>query len=237
MNLRNRQSPPINEAHLAAAMTAVLSRSDVMHGALAYERADGHYINGPSTGGVPSHLHEMGVYLSERNRHPGLLLGEKRYTPVPISADDPEVATHSDMREFAEVVKEGGLNNVYYIPVRDHNGRLFVSGIASTKRKITGMEARLIQFYCLEALENLVKELEPAQIDKSLLTRRERECLVLAARGFTEKQSAQMLSISPFTVHAHHQNAKFKLGARNKLGAVLKGLSLGEIMPADTETA
>jgi LuxR family transcriptional regulator len=99
------------------------------------------------------------------------------------------------------------------------------------------VELRLIQAYCLEALENLVKETKPAPAGNSLLTRRERECLVLAARGFTEKQTARKLSISPFTVHTHNQNAKFKLGARNKLGAVLKGLSLNEIMPADTETA
>ena len=63
----------------------------------------------------------------------------------------------------------------------------------------------------------------------------ERECLILAARGFTEKQSAITLSISPYTVHAHLENCKRKLGAPHKLSAVLKSLSLDELIPAAIE--
>lgn len=237
MNHGNWHTPAINEERLATAMKAIFAKSDVIHGPLVYERADGHYMHGASSSGVPSQIHAMSVYLSERNKHPGLLLGKKRYTPMLISADDPELAAYSDVRDFAEALKTEDLNSVYYLPIRDHKGRLFVSGIASKTRKVSEMEARLIQSYCLKGLENVVKEIEPARNEKSILTPRERECLVFAARGFTEKQAAQMLSISPFTVHAHHQNAKHKLGARSKLGAVLKGLSLNEIMPADTEIA
>jgi len=227
--------PPIDEAQLAAAMNAVFAKSNVIHGSLGYERADGHYMHGTSFAGVPSVLLSMGLRLTEENKHPGLLLGKKRFTPMLISADDPGFAAHSDIRDFAEALKKEGMNRVYYLPIRDHSGRLFVSGIASRTRKISGLESRLIQTYCFDALEKLVKEMEPAPIDKSLLTPRERECLVQAARGFTEKQAGKTLSISPFTVRAHIQSAKNKLGACTKLAAIRKCLSLSEIYPAEYE--
>ncbi len=235
MNYANHRTPAIDEAQLAAALTSVFSKSDIIHGALGYERADGHYMHGGPPSGVPSIIYSMGVHLSERHRHPGLLLGEKRYTPMVMSAANPQIAAHSDVREFTDALKTEGFKSAYYIPIRDHAGRLFVSGIGSRTRKISETESRLIQSYCLEALENVVKELEPAPIDNLLLTLRERECLVQAARGFTEKQAGKHLSISPFTVRAHIQSAKYKLGACTKLTAILKSLSLSEIFPAEYE--
>lgn len=235
MNHRNRLSLAVDEEQLSTALRAVFRKSDVMHGSLAYDRPDGHYMHGEPSSSLPSQIHLMVEHLSERNKHPGLVLGKNRYAPIAISADDPEIAADHDARDFAAALMTVGMNSAYYIPIRDHSGRLFVSGIASKTRKISSMEARLIQSFCLKALENVVKQNEPARMKTTLLTPRERECLVLAARGFTEKQTGEMLSISPYTVHAHHQNAKFKLGARTKLGAVLKGLSLNEIMPADKE--
>ncbi len=51
---------------------------------------------------------------------------------------------------------------------------------------------------------------------RDILTRRERDCLVLSGRGHSEKEVAQRLDISPNTVRVHIENIKRKLGASNK---------------------
>lgn len=231
----NRQIFRVNEARLAAAMSAVFRKSNVMHGALLYERADGHYMHESKSKDVPSHVHSLALTLTEKNRHPGLVLSKNRHTPIAISAEDQQIAQYSDARDIAHALKKDGFLSLYYVPVRDLDGTLYVSGIGRLNQKITSLELRLIHSYCLDAIENASAESDPTPIDKSILTRRERDCLILAAKGFTEKQTGIMLSISPFTVHSHLQNCKRKLGAPNKLGAVLKGLNLSEIMPAECD--
>ena len=60
------------------------------------------------------------------------------------------------------------------------------------------------------------------------LSRRESECLLAAANGMTEKETARLLGISPNTVSVHIANCRVKLNARNKLAAVIKGIGLIE---------
>jgi DNA-binding CsgD family transcriptional regulator len=69
-----------------------------------------------------------------------------------------------------------------------------------------------------------------AQITKrrEILTRRERDCLVLTGRGQSEKEVAQQLDISPNTVRVHIENIKRKLGAANKSHALILSLLSGE---------
>lgn len=57
-------------------------------------------------------------------------------------------------------------------------------------------------------------------------SRRECECLLAAANGMTEKETARLLGISPNTVSVHIANCRVKLNARNKLAAVMKGIGL-----------
>lgn len=56
------------------------------------------------------------------------------------------------------------------------------------------------------------------------LTRRERECLQHSARGLTAKAIAAVLNRSVATVNLHLNSAARKLGARNRVEAVVRGL-------------
>ena len=58
------------------------------------------------------------------------------------------------------------------------------------------------------------------------LSQRESQCLLAAANGMTEKETARLLGISPNTVSVHIANCRVKLNARNKLAAVIKGIGL-----------
>lgn len=50
---------------------------------------------------------------------------------------------------------------------------------------------------------------------ETVLTAREAEILDFIARGFTSKQIARQLNISPYTVNTHRDNLRRKLGAHN----------------------
>lgn len=63
---------------------------------------------------------------------------------------------------------------------------------------------------------------------REILTKRERDCLVLSGRGNSEKEVAQQLDISPNTVRVHIENIKRKLGASNKSHALILSLINGE---------
>ena len=54
----------------------------------------------------------------------------------------------------------------------------------------------------------------PAAADNPLTTR-ETEILDLIAQGFTSKQIARRLGISPYTVNTHRDNLRRKLGVHN----------------------
>jgi DNA-binding CsgD family transcriptional regulator len=51
------------------------------------------------------------------------------------------------------------------------------------------------------------------------LTRRQRECLQLVSAGFTSKEIARKLSISPSTVDNHLRDATLRLGKRSRVQA------------------
>ncbi|WP_274630138.1 response regulator transcription factor [Arvimicrobium flavum] len=63
----------------------------------------------------------------------------------------------------------------------------------------------------------------------SLLSRREAECLGLAAAGKSEWEISRILGISEHTSEKHLLNAKMKLGAVNRVQAVAVAIRRGLI--------
>lgn len=63
--------------------------------------------------------------------------------------------------------------------------------------------------------------------DGPLLTAREREILVLVARGFSTREVAQEVKIASRTVDRHIENARLKLGARNRTHLVVRAMMEG----------
>jgi DNA-binding CsgD family transcriptional regulator len=68
-----------------------------------------------------------------------------------------------------------------------------------------------------------------------LLTRRELAVLALAARGLTAGAMARRLGISPRTVGKHLERAYRKLGANDRVSAVLRAHSLG-LVPSQSKS-
>jgi LuxR family transcriptional regulator, quorum-sensing system regulator SolR len=66
-------------------------------------------------------------------------------------------------------------------------------------------------------------------LERSTLSPRERECLVLAFEGKTAKESAQRLRCTERTVNYHLANAMSKLRVDNKMAAIQRACWLGAI--------
>ncbi|MEO3714097.1 autoinducer binding domain-containing protein [Roseateles flavus] len=79
------------------------------------------------------------------------------------------------------------------------------------------------------AHESLTKALAPASFwePKASLTQREIEVLKWAAAGKTTEDTATILAISVDTAKFHIKNAIAKLGAPNKIAAVVRAMALG----------
>ncbi len=58
----------------------------------------------------------------------------------------------------------------------------------------------------------------------SRLTRRENEVLALLSKGRADKEIAQALGISAWTVHGHIKSIFERLGVRTRTGAVVRYL-------------
>ena len=65
--------------------------------------------------------------------------------------------------------------------------------------------------------------------ERSMLSPRERECLLLAFQGLTARESAQQLHCSERTVNYHLANAMGKLRVDSKLAAIQRACWLGVI--------
>ncbi len=66
---------------------------------------------------------------------------------------------------------------------------------------------------------------------KTPLTLKEREVLSLVSRGFSNKQIAESMKISPSTVNVHLDHIYRKLGCSNRVEACFKGLKKGLLPP------
>jgi len=72
-----------------------------------------------------------------------------------------------------------------------------------------------------------IKEILPAPPN---LTRREKECLLWAAKGQTSWETSQILGIAERTVIFHLQNAGTKLDTTSRQQTVARAISTGRIM-------
>lgn len=75
--------------------------------------------------------------------------------------------------------------------------------------------------------KNMDKVLEKkAKNDKNLLTDREKDVLLLVTRGYTNKEIAQELFLTEFTIKSHLLNIFKKLNVKNRTKATLVAMQM-----------
>jgi DNA-binding CsgD family transcriptional regulator len=77
--------------------------------------------------------------------------------------------------------------------------------------------------------------LDPQDLPRFVLSPRQREVLILAARGMTWRQIALALEIAPSTIRGHLSRARERLDAHNTTHAVAKAVAAGVIHPFEEE--
>ena len=87
----------------------------------------------------------------------------------------------------------------------------------------------VIGYFCIEGFRRLLAIGDVAFDRPGDLSVRERKVVELSAKGKTAGDIAGDLNISQRTVHAHLQNASFKLRASNKTQTVVEALRYGQI--------
>lgn len=148
-----------------------------------------------------------------------------------IKRDDTEthilVLTMHDSEQFFFQAIQAGANG--YVTKSAPEWEL-VTAIRSVHQGECYLNPSVTKFLVNDYLERLKRgdKRTPAQ----LLTDREREIIHLVAAGHTNREIAEMLSISEHTVHNHRANLMEKLGVHNRLELLKYAMREG-IIPAD----
>ncbi len=117
------------------------------------------------------------------------------------------------------------------IPIHgEHGYKGFVSLATETDcadSPVVRAAAHMVAIYAHEAARRLLTG--PLQFATGRLTPREREVLALAAAGKTNREIGMILSISPFTVHSHIENAKRRYEVNTRMQAVIEAIHDGDL--------
>ena len=150
-----------------------------------------------------------------------------------LDKGDPRVAQL--FREAAE----HGLRHGFSVPVHGGHGEGGVLSLARAQpplpqalaeRQHLFQQAQWFSAVLQTKLRQLVFE-EAAPEGSRPLTRRERECLRLAAEGHSAQDIARTLRITERTAVFHLNHAEEKLGTTRRQHAVARGVALGQIEP------
>ncbi|HEX8918026.1 MAG TPA: response regulator transcription factor [Chloroflexota bacterium] len=132
---------------------------------------------------------------------------------------------HEDKLYFLQIVKAGAMGCV----LKRSMGRELVEAIRAAARGEShfpsAMVTTVVQDY-RRLLDSPVSE------DMNPLTEREREILQLVAEGQTNREIADLLTVSIKTVQTHRANLMEKLGAHDRTDLVKFAIKLG-LIPAD----
>jgi len=124
-------------------------------------------------------------------------------------------------RRVLQEAKEFGIHDGFVCPIVHTNGDMVIVTFCGD---VLDDDPRLVPSLHLIALYYHRRFKELQGLDKSavpLLTPREEKCLTLAARGKTDWEISEILSISESTVRTYIERAKQKFGVATKIQAIV----------------
>lgn len=132
----------------------------------------------------------------------------------------------------AEYLRDAGRGRGITVPIHmPRKGSATVTGVWSDSANARADADTLMQFMFLahDLHQGLVETFDEQALTTTAvrLTPRERECIALCARGFSDKQVAARLERSLSTVVMHTRSAFRKLGARNRAQAIARAAHYG----------
>ena len=140
-------------------------------------------------------------------------------------------------RDRMAAVAAMGLADGYVVPIRVAGEPLgschFACGPEHRIPRENGAALQLIAMFGFEAARRLVKAEGLVGEHAPVLTGRQRECLILSARGKSDSIIAQLLQLSPRTVNNYVEAAKRRFGVATRAQLIVSALYASEITFSD----
>lgn len=163
-------------------------------------------------------------------------LAQRRATPFswtePGFRDRLDTAQTRMMDEFAEAKLGDGVVIPLHTP-----GELPASCALFTSGQDVSVEsyriAHSMTVFTHAAACRALREAAAPEAAQPKLTARERECLILAARGKSDWEIGRLLNLSERTIHHAIERAKRRLGVATRVQAIVRAIHLGEISTSD----
>ncbi len=148
---------------------------------------------------------------------------------------DERMKLSHEQRLFLKELKKAGLKDGLAVPIFGPMGTMAYFGLGSMEHALdlSDQEITELQFACHHT-HNIFTELSKDFSDDEecvSLSGRETEILTLVAAGLSNVAIAERLGITENTVDTILRRAFRKLGANNRITAVLKGIGCGLIVP------
>lgn len=130
----------------------------------------------------------------------------KAYPPSDLGMQVPRAALQFDFQEG------------YVTPVRTRRGDLGLVSVGGGRRPaFTLAEELFLQAVSTAALLRAEALVGEPPVEQQQFTLRERECVALLRQGFTDAEISKVLRIKLATTRSHLENARRKVGARNRV--------------------
>ena len=174
---------------------------------------------------------------------PVLVACDKSATPF-IWEDFPQlVSLTARQREVLDAAKEAGLGGGYTIPIHIPGEGTAVCTLSTRVGRELPSEsfpaAQYVGCFAFEAARRvakgkvLLKPGAPPAPKPPKLTRRQLDCVVLAGKGKSDRDVAQILGISDQTVHQHMEEAKRRYDVATRMQLVVRVLFDNHVVFAD----
>jgi LuxR family transcriptional regulator, quorum-sensing system regulator BjaR1 len=131
--------------------------------------------------------------------------------------------------EVMALVADFGLSQGFFVPTPSANGTYGNVWMAGPAPELTARNRAALHFMALYAFDRVHRLVGRLPVQTCTLTAREREVLAWTASGKSAWEIGEILSIGKRTVDEHAQTAVHKLGAANKIQAVVFAIRDGLI--------
>jgi two-component system, NarL family, response regulator DegU len=170
--------------------------------------------NGENISGIIERLHPNIVLLDLGLRNQNSLqivkLVKQQFKETKIIAMD-LIPLQADVFEFVKAGVSGFI-------LKDANVSDFFKTIRAVYKGSKVLPPHLTGTLFSQIVEHAIDGSSPSVIDKSVrMTKRERQVIELIADGFTNKEIAQQINLSPYTVKSHVHNILEKLALNTRV--------------------
>lgn len=184
-------------------------------------------------GNYPQEFINISPQLGEPLDDPILKACEKTLTGF-FWSDVASIITLTEKHKRRRAAVEGtGLGDGYVVPTHIPGEHLGSCHFATQKGKVLPRESsaalQTIASFGFEAARRLVSVRDALIGERTELTDRQRECLILSARGKSDSVIGQLLGLSPKTVNMYIESAKKRYGVATRAQLIVSALYASEI--------